>query len=66
MARSVPNLAHLHCVSMTPKETSQEEADKALDYLYDRDIELFYEEAIREAATARLLSQGLCSKLDNG
>ena len=51
MARSVPNLAHLHWVSMTPVETSQEEADKALDYLYDRDIELFYEEERREAAT---------------
>ena len=58
MTKSVPNLFTMVQVEETEEDLLREAAEEALNYLYDTEVELFYEEARRKASRMR----NSCSK----
>ena len=53
LSKCLPNLSQVLWVSHTEEDDLGDRADEALDYLYDREILTFYEEAKKKAAARR-------------
>ena len=53
LTKSLPNLANILWVTRTDEEKLQEQADEALDYLYDLEIMNYYKEAKEKSAVQR-------------
>ena len=53
LSKSLPNLATISWVTVTEEDRLQEQADEALDYLYDLEITNFYHESKERAAARR-------------
>ena len=49
LSKSLPDLIQLSWVSVTEEDILREQADEALDILYDREIASYYEEVYKEA-----------------
>ena len=53
LSKSQPDLSQVLWVTRTKEDTLQEEAEQALDYLYDLEVATFYEDARRKAIQRR-------------
>ena len=55
LSKSVPDLATITWVTQTEEDKQQEEAEDALNYMYNLEIAKFYSEAKEKAAARRRL-----------